>query len=315
MATRSSPNADAVVRALLDLLHSHLKTGLHLHDAKVHLDAPYYLYLTDEQACSYLSAAREPIYQDTLERPLQDILYKNRLAITAKTNASVHFYDLGPGYPNKSLILLEQLLYTTPSTRYFAIDISPYFLALTRKVISDRGIPVTTLNCLFEDAHKILLSYEPSDRPYTRFFFIGLTFNNYSIEHIIHILYTLCRAGDIVIIAAQFFDGLTPEAVTRPYKTPSAAHFNFLPLSLLGFNSLDFHYFLEFEDSCIRMGFRATSDIENSDLYVPKNTRIMTSFSYRYRKSYLNAHIEPFYCESVFGNDRPDIGVLKLRKQ
>ena len=260
----------------------------------VKLSSPHFLYATSEQAISYEKATHgSPKYKDNLDFPISNLIRKNATKLTSGLSKSVHFIDLGPGYPSKSLILLEEFKKSNKIT-YYPVDVSPYFLDRAAWTASGRVITTHKQLTRFEYLGPIM-DRELQTVESSRFVFLGLTFNNFEPEFILDILDGLVENNDRCLICCQSSSGISNSDLVAPYDTEAVEEFCFLPLQVLGMDRNCFDFEACFENNAIRVRFIVNRNIEYENIPLPEGLKIETSVSYRYETDEMESLISDYF--------------------
>jgi len=247
----------------------------------IRVSSPHFLYATRKQAKAYESATNgNDAYQEKLDKPLRGLIDSNMFSLTDGMEGPVHFIDLGPGYPSKSLSILDRLNEKCELT-YIPVDVSPYFLDRAALTASGRGIRTHRQLSQFEDIDTIL-ERSLHDANAKRFCFLGLTFNNFPADYISNLIAGLLDERDRCVICCQSSTERSHSELIKPYSSESVDKFCFLPLELLGFRREDFTFSPTFEDEAVRIQYvsKLKGQLEGSSF--PKGTRFETSASFRY---------------------------------
>ena len=264
------------------------------------MNKPFNLSLTDDQADTYIKTIEDEIFKKQIYYPFKKLLKKQTENILAKIEGDLDFIDLGPGYPDKTLPLLQYLSLHCNSLRYMPVDISKHFLDITIEFMKKYSYETIPLNCLFEELPQIMLSHKIFREKRVRLFNIGFTFNNYPSRKIFSLFKKYLANNSVGLIATETINDDITKAL-EPYKTKKAEVFNFMILQNIGFEQSSFKYFVNYKNSCIEMGFDVKKDIEISkSLSLKRNDKIITSISYRYPKEYFIKLVNRHFPKSDF---------------
>ncbi len=179
---------------------------------------PHYLYQTTEQSRAYEAATNENIsYQKNLDQPISNLITGNIESLCKDLDKKIYFIDLGPGYPSKSLTLIDTMKNLGHKITYFPVDVSPFFLKRATSVVGSRDIHCIPLSERFENL-SLVLDPKLFKQDGKRFIFLGLTFNNFEPNYIVGILSQLANKGDRCVICCQSPSGITKNNLIFPYK-------------------------------------------------------------------------------------------------
>jgi uncharacterized SAM-dependent methyltransferase len=199
--------------------------------------------------------------------------------------SNVVLVDLGPGYPTKTIPIVDMLRARTKRLVYCPVDINPHFLSLACTRISKfRDVRVHPFQQLFQYLLRSQLSNVATGRHAQLIVSIGPTFMNFAASEISSILRRLTRTGDLCLVCAQFKSPrITPAALIEPYDTADVERFNFSILKHIGFKSNEVSYFVDFAHHCVNMGFRVlTPSLTMASLGFRRHDTIITAKSHRY---------------------------------
>jgi uncharacterized SAM-dependent methyltransferase len=246
---------------------------------EISLAEPHLLYMTEQQSRLYEKATAENHnYADLIDKPICDLLAKHLDEILERLTDTVAFIDLGPGYPNKSLLVIDHLLPRRISITYYPVDVSPYFLKEAVEAVENKGVHAIPLLERFETLGSIL---DLNTNSTTRVLFLGLTFNNFEIDRILGILANITRIGDLCLVCVQTPDGLSLSEIVKPYTGEKIEAFAFQPLKAVGFSKYDFEYQPVFEDNCVKTRFTLLRDLSLRGCPFLKGQHFVTAKSYR----------------------------------
>jgi len=261
----------------------------------VEFSAPADLYISDDQAVAFERATTENNeYQTSLDQPILDMVSEISSEVSSNISGPLHFVDLGPGFPSKSLVLIDKLISDKHRLQYFAVDVSQFFLDRAIGAVQNRNITTAGFKVSFDKLaprldRRLLLEQA------TRICFLGLTYNNFPLDEINPILADITNEGDILVICFQTSENQTNEDLVRPYKSNAVDNFCFLPLSHLGFKRKDFEFEVRFRENGIRVGYEAIHDIKNEDVNIEKGTIIETSCSFRFEREIVEQSISEWF--------------------
>jgi len=279
---------------LSDLKKMFLQANSSAQNSTIKISLPHFLYATSEQAKAYEKATHgNESYTKRLDSPITELIEQHSEQIIEGLSNAVQFIDLGPGYPSKSLRLLDKLN-VSHSLTYFPVDVSPYFLDRAAWTATARGISTHKQLSRFEEVGPLL------DRKLhllnvSRFVFLGLTFNNFTPDYILKILDGLMGSKDRCLICCQSATGVSDEQLVAPYDTPEVAEFCFLPLGTLGFQRKDFIFLVEFENDAVRVRFKNIRPVKYEKTIIPANTKFETSASYRFETASIEKKISNLF--------------------
>ena len=315
----SVPSSSELIRSPGGTLRSQLRSIFRAGPAEpsqriFSMAAPFNLYLHDTQADLYIDTIRDPVFRRAIYDPLLHTIQTNASSLVPPPGLDVDFIDLGPGFPDKSLPLVELVATTARSIRYIPVDISRRFLDITASFFRDRHLAVHPLHLLFEELPSRL--QDAAEYPPNRFrlFNLGLTFDNYPPSEILYLLGALLNSDSQAIIASALI-GPDPETVLAPYKSAKARQFNFLVLEYAGLREEDFSYEVFLVDSAIHMGFRAKANVDiGQGTCIRAGDAIITSISFRYALQELKNLLTPAFACTFFPSTSMQVCVARLQK-
>lgn len=246
------------------------------------LDHPANLYLTQYQSDVYLQLMADKDYPRVFHDPVKELFQQNRDSILVGLRPPIDIIDLGPGYPDKTLPLLDLFRARGLAGRYIPVDVSQTFLQTARNAARPYVLPILPLLCLFEQLPARLREQEFASVP-SRLVLLGLTFMNYRPGTIISLLSRMVRKSDAVVVAAELADHRDQEELINPYYTEHARDLNLSVMRILRVPDHSVSYFVRMARGRIEMGFELTEDVvlSNGDR-LPRGLFIITAISYRY---------------------------------
>lgn len=279
---------------------------------KIWLDHPSYLYSTEQQAETYIDLLGDEIYAQPVHAPIKSLFSEYRTDILSALVSPIDIIDLGPGFPDITLPLLDELVATNACARYVPVDISSDFLKISCEAVSRYEITCIPVNCFFEEFSQRLQGDELSCLG-SRLIIIGVTFLNYRPKEILPLLKGLCRPEDACMIAAQITDNTSRESLLRPYLSQGARQLNWAVIDALGIEPSAVEYVVEFGNGRIEMGFRLLRSIETrTKLQIHANQTIITAISYRYsRGSFLKTLLSEFRRVHIYDDPEKKAALAK----
>jgi len=249
---------------------------------------PHLLYLSDEQASAYLEAMDNEEYAGAFHGPTVEIIKENLSTLLADAADGVALIDLGPGYPDKSLPMVQYLKERSVPCRYVPVDVSRPFLDLAARHVEPFVEQVHPVFARFEEC----ASHIPAEvYRYTAYCLIGLTFMNFAPETVLPLLKSIAGPGGRAMVASELLSARkTPEQVLASYRTREAQAFGFGPLELLGLRENEFTHQAVFTNGRVELQYKRredrghasqTQDIEPGDT-------VVTAVSYRYTMEQLD---------------------------
>jgi len=290
------------------LREQHERGGKHLV-----LSSPHVLYATEDQAALFAEAtAQNPDYQGSISGPIDRLLQRYIADGIDDIYANVDLIDLGPGCDTRSLYIADNLRKKGHPVRYHAVDVSPEFLNHAVTAAKKQDFDAGRFECRFEDLPPIVEARLGSDS--ARIVFLGLTFNNFPVEHISGILARLTRAKDTCLICTQLPDGIDSAGLVSPYSGWKAFRFGFQPLSILGIRPEQVSYHPAFYDNAINIDFKLEQGVRLGSLALEAGTIITTSRSFRYPLATLNEALEcKFLVRKMLLDNESNIALFALR--
>lgn len=301
----------------LDILLKYIKENLDKKQKDIDLSNPINLYITQKQADIYLDAINSKQFQGQLHFPIKQLISKNLDSILEFTTDKVDVIDLGPGLPDKTASILEYIISYKELLRYIPVDINSAFLKLSEDYFKLKNITIHPINCLFSDLPNRIKHDELFKNDHSRFFILGLTFNNFCIQDMKTLFSNLLDNRSVGLIATEFLDETSIEKVIEPYKTLKAKTFNFQMLAELGLNINSFKYLVDFNNSKIEMSFINESVCKLPDgSIIPKGIKFLTSISYRYTLEYLKNQISnDLDIVNIYKNGKSKISLMTLKNK
>ncbi len=270
------------------------KRAMEPNPRQLRLDEPFWLYLTDPQADTYLSLMGDDTYSSPFHAPARDLIENNTSDIVADLPPPILLLDLGPGYPDKSLPIISYLADSHISCRYCPVDISSRFLQVAVDAMKPFAVPVSSFHCLFEELPERLSTNPIVASEHTRLVLLGLTFMNFEPHSILGLIRRLLRPHDAFLVAASLRQGETDDLLS-PYRTETARRFNFFPLSLVGLEPEHMDYFVRFSGGRIEMGFTIGQETRLEEMVLERDTEFLTAVSYRYTRDELLRVMQQYF--------------------
>lgn len=280
----------------------------------VKLSMPHFLYQTTKQAHAYEAATyKSNAYREKLDKPISKLIEDNIEGLCEDLSKKIHFIDLGPGYPSKSLRIIDELKAHDHIITYFPVDVSLFFLKRATSAVASRGIHYNSLQERFEDLAPVL-DRGLIQQEGMRYIFLGLTFNNFEPHYISNILSELTNKGDRCVICCQSPMNIENGDLTLPYKTDAVDRFCFLPLELVGLRRKDFDFNVVYEENAIRVQYLSKKNLKAKDILIPKGTRLETSSSYRYDLERVRDAVEKYFLvRNVYSSEQEHMHLLSLQ--
>lgn len=297
---------------LLNLLHSG-KTNDRGKDI-YEFHSPSNLYLSGEQALTYLEATLTASYQTRLAEPLRALMYRHIPTLLINSKDPICLIDLGPGVPLNTLPIINYLLSKYQTFFYLPVDISETFLTITSCFFKDQSFRTYPIKELFQKAAPVINNMDGLPKKHHRLINVGLTFNNFPLREIIEILSSFYREGDQILAASELHENSTNTVLT-PYKTVAAERFNYLPLRILGFNISILRYFVRLDLGRIEMGFSLIEEFKTEDgRIINEGAEIITSVSYRHTKDELVKSLsQQFKHIKILKNNNGNVCLMEIK--
>lgn len=259
------------------------------------LTEPHLLYMSNDQAKSYLEAMEDPEYAASFHCPTVKLIESNLPGIFRNVGGSVSLIDLGPGYPDKSIPMARYLKEHGVRFTYIPVDISKSFLDIAAGAMAPFAVQVHPIHAKFETCSKLIPS---SARQHTTYCMIGLTFMNFIPDQILLLLKKISHDQGRVIIASELItEHNTTEKILHSYLAPEAQQVGFGPLRHLGLSDDELAYHPIFTNGRVELQFSLKEDPgeELQRLGLKKGSIIVTAVSYRYRKEEIEALMERYF--------------------
>jgi len=254
--------------------------------AKVFFDWPGNLYLTADQAAGYLKIMSESSYSAGFHGPLLRLIQKRCRSIVEQLSYKVIFIDLGPGYPDKSLPLLNALLSLSEGHQvtYCPVDINKKFLEMAADVVRSLSIEVCPIQMRFEDLPGEI-EKQFADTDASRVVLLGLTFMNFPGRQILDILGKVAGARGLALIASELSERSKVAELLKAYQGPEVEEFNRKITRLLGIPDDHLQYIVSWVGSVIQVGFRLLRDTKLANgITITSGRTIITATSRRYSR-------------------------------
>lgn len=259
------------------------------------LNEPHLLYLSDEQSDLYLEVMKSEDYSSSFHGPTVDIIKSNLPAIFSDIGGGVSLIDLGPGYPDKSLPMVQYLRDQQVPCKYIPVDISQSFLDLAVHYIEPFVEQVYPVHARFETCAGQI----PSEiYHYSTYCMIGLTFMNFPPEMLVPLLKDMAGNKGRVIVASELLtEQKTAERVLASYRTREAQAVGFGPLKHLGFQESELTYQPVFANGRVELHYRLEQEPSDAlqALGVRSGSAIVTAVSYRYTEEQLNQLLGQYF--------------------
>lgn len=246
----------------------------------LYLDQPSNLYLADSQVNAYLQLMGNAAYSAAFHNPTRDLITKNVSRIVKGLQTPVHIIDLGPGYPDKTFPLLENL--DTAHCIYIPVDIGKRFLKVAVNAVKKFHIKSLPQHSLFEDMPKLLATKSFNDDSVRRLVVLGLTFMNYRPTVIVGLLRKMMRPGDVLVVAAEIRKQSNAALLIKPYQTKEAELLNWLSLKMVGAPVKNLKYFARFRYGRVEMAFKVVAPFSLRGCgHLRTGDVLVTAISYR----------------------------------
>jgi hypothetical protein len=259
------------------------------------LTEPHLLYMSDEQADSYLEAMHDPDYTSSFHCPTVKLIESNLPEIFGDVGEAISLIDLGPGYPDKSIPMAKYLKEHSVRCTYIPVDISHSFLEIAAGVMSPFVARVHPIHATFEACSE----YIPSSAcQHTMYCMIGLTFMNFMPDQIMPLLKEISRDRGRVIIASELVtEHNSTEKILSSYRTIEAQQVGFGPLHNIGLASDELTYHPVFANGRVELQFRLNGNPNETlqSLGLRDGNIIVTAVSYRYREEEITALMQRYF--------------------
>lgn len=259
------------------------------------LTEPHLLYMSADQAKSYLEAMEDPDYASSFHCPTVKLIESNLPEIFWNVSESVSLIDLGPGYPAKSIPMAKYLQEQGVHCTYIPVDVSNHFLEIAEKTMAPFAARVYPIHATFETCS----GHIPSGAlRQTTYCMIGLTFMNFMSDQILPLLKEISHNQGRVIIASELVtEHNTIEKILSSYRTPEAQQVGFGPLHHLGLAGDQLTYHPVFANGRVELQFSLNGDPndELQSLGLREGNIIVTAVSYRYRKEEITALMDRYF--------------------
>jgi hypothetical protein len=259
------------------------------------LTEPHLLYMSDEQADSYLEAMHDPDYTSSFHCPTVKLIESNLPGIFENLGEAISLIDLGPGYPDKSIPMAKYLKEHGVQCTYIPVDISNSFLEIAAKAMSPLVARVHPIHATFEACSGHIPS---STSQHTTYCMIGLTFMNFMPDQIMPLLKKISRDRGRVIIASELItEHNSTERILSSYRTIEAQQVGFGPLHNLGLSGDEITYHPVFSNGRVELQFRLNGNPNETlqRLGLKEGHIIVTAVSYRYREEEITALMRRYF--------------------
>jgi hypothetical protein len=268
------------INVQLELVNA-IRNAVHAGERTIYLSLPHRLYITDRQSKLFEEATSlNPGYMSGIDNRISELLLANINDIIGGIVGRANYIDLGPGYPIKSLNLIDELIDRGVDLTYYAVDVSPYFLDRAVSAAHQRKLQAIGIRRRFEELEKILdKNLSPA---VMRVIFLGLTFNNFPPPLIVSILSAITRPGDVCLICCQPCDEVSEADLLKPYLGEKVRAFAFEPLRIAGFSTNDVEYLPRIRNNIIETRFILKKECSWIDgINISPETEFITAQSYR----------------------------------
>lgn len=123
-----------------------------------------------------------------------------------------NYIDLGPGTEKKEQFIFDAARKAGKQFTYIPVDVSEYYLQLATKNAESQNIPVTPIQCSFEE-----LPYALSDVTGHKYILLGLTFGNYFPQDVFRILKDIAAGNGTAFIDPQIRDRVDMQRIAHLY--------------------------------------------------------------------------------------------------
>ena len=260
----------------------------HLHDLTAKFLKPFgdrvwivedqrVLYVDDSDAAKYLTLMDNPVYASGFHAQTVDLV---RLNVNRFLNhPSVRLVDLGPGYPDKTIPIMQEAQKRGTDLTYVPVDVSKAYVDLAATVAA-RYLPqdkIRPMNISFQEVGNTDLS---DDKTKT-YYFLGLTIMNFTRGQYVPLFNSMLKnPEDEAVIAAEFITRQnTVDSILAQYET--GREFTFSPLKNLGFRMEDTEFKVEYANERVELSHIFKSAAKGYTMSFEKGDRIISAFSYR----------------------------------
>jgi uncharacterized SAM-dependent methyltransferase len=245
---------------------------------------PYLAYQGQQQAETYLQFMKNEIYYNSVHGPFRDLIIKNIKTIIEliKNDSCIHFFDLGPGYPDKTLPVMRQLRELGINFVYRPYDVNQQFLDIACTAAKEIGAAVEPLMGLFEKAEELTESIKlsPGEKAIA---FLGLTFMNFDKETLQKIFIGFDRFSPQILIGARLrSEDDDIYILSNAYRNEEADNFAFGVLQNKGFDRSKFQFDVEVNSNQIEMAFTIIEAFNQDGSFYEIGEKFLTVVSRRY---------------------------------
>lgn len=235
-------------------------------------------------------------YHSSFHNQTVEVLQSDPKGLLGDLSSSVvSYFDLGPGYPDKSLPLLKWMASNQCQVTYMPVDISASFLMVAEKAVNPYVKASQGFHCKFDELPSRISAHGKGQV----MVMLGLTFMNFTSDTIISLLKVIAGKGGKVIIASELANAKTEESITSSYRSEEARKLGFGPLANLGFCPEDFDYRVRFYASRVEMYFIARKASAQDGVAFKAGEEIVTAISYRYTSEILQGLLKQFFTSFV----------------
>jgi hypothetical protein len=270
------------------------------------------IFSSVQQALSYLEGTCEDCYSEQVDVPLTEAYS----AICPKLSAMLRrdpvlLFDMGPGVPNRSRVILESLARRHPLVCYVPVDLNPEFLYLARRMAQKSSAVMGPLvQGDFSEVGQFLRSYRQLEGASLKAVYsFGSTMMNISLAALAKLTLTICLPGDVVV--GSFMAPMSGDFVTKDDLQPYVAN----PHGTLCRTSMD-----EQGEHVAEMVYRPTAspglidlgfDIVSSDSGA--SGRLCTLRSYRWKTVEVAWALRKIYSDLIMKSSRKGAWALAFK--
>ena len=258
------------------------------------LTDPHLLYLDDQQSEAYLNAMKDQDYSSKFHDSTVQIINAYKEKVLADAGDEITLIDLGPGYPDKTLPLVQYCNENGIRVRYIPVDISKQFLDVSVKAMQEIVDDIQPIHSTFEELPGCI----QIDPDHSCFCMLGLTFMNFESIKILPLLKEIAGNKARVMLASELITDSNPiESILSGYEGLEVQRVAQGPLMNLDMDPRILKYRLDFSDSRVEMGFELLDEVSGDlkEKGLQKGSHVVTAISYRYTMTELEKLLPRYF--------------------
>jgi uncharacterized SAM-dependent methyltransferase len=268
------------------------------------------LYITPEQAKTFIELERSPEYQKSVVHKEIEIINKNIKEVEKVVgNKPFNLIDLGCGDGKKAVIFLEH--FKKNKIRYCAVDISDFMVKRAfeslNKLDVNEMVEFQWNISDFENIENISGLLRSEFYKNHVILLLGNTVGNFEFNELIYGVKNSMKEGDLLVIG-NGLDNKDVGKIIKTYSSSSSYNFFYGLVSQLGLKKEDLDYSVRFRNSRMEAYFTVKKDIKitflDKTIYFTKGDQIIAGISYKYRKDEFSSFVKLYFNDAkIFTSD------------